>query len=951
MIPFLKQVARHYYALGDVEHLCFIFPNRRAKSFFSKYLGEEVAASGRPCAAPSMTTMNDFFYLVQGVGSADRVSLLLELYNCYKELNPKAEPLDDFIFWGDVLLADFDDVDKYLVNPDHLFTNVADFKGLQDEYSYLSETQLDAINRFVDHFRGGGELMVDLGSEKDYKARFLRIWDILLPLYHNFGKALSSKGLNYEGQVYRALAGRLSDEPVRDILSEVLPEVNHYVFVGLNALNECEKKVMSKMRDAGMASFCWDWSSPEIRNEHNRSSLFLSENAAMFPQAFKPDPEGLSGPSVNVLSVPSSIGQAKQIPAILDSLRRDGAVPGIDTAIVLPDENLLIPVLNSIPEDIRDLNVTMGYPMGGSEFWSLMNDVAALQQHMRCKDGKWMFYHRQVWAIFSNSVFKSLLSAPGQEAVQSVRRSARYYIDASDLAGDPVMELIFRPAVKDPASTDPAQIRDIEDYQFSLIAGMAPLLSELEDMALEIDFAKDYHIAVKRLSCHELPVLPATYFRLLGQIVGGASVPFIGEPLRGLQIMGPLETRALDFRNIIILSCNEGVFPHRSVSSSFVPPELRKGFGLPTYEYQDAVWAYYFYRMIQRAENVWMLMDSRSEGVRSGEESRYIKQLEMDFGFKLKRYVVSAPIGKNSEADFIPKTQEHIDKLHAGHLSASALQNYLSCPAKFYYGAVCKLSEEEEVTESLDAGMLGKVFHKTMEVLYSGRDTVSRSYLESLIKDQASLRTRVEGFIKEQLHTFEIVGRNIIFLDLVCRYVTKALERDLELLDRYGTDAFRIWGLEKYEKDIIDGYEFIGFIDRLDSFSPGELRVVDYKTGKVTDQDFIINEENAQQVVDALFGPDNAKRPKIALQLYLYDRFVSKSRLAEGRTIVNSIYQTSRLFVNEVENVSLNSRFCDLMKERLSGLLSELSDTEVPWSRTADRDTCKWCDFKMICGR
>ena len=951
MTPFLKQVARHYYALGNVEQFCFIFPNRRAKSFFSKYLGEEVAASGHPCVAPSMTTMNDFFYLVQGVGGADRVSLLLELYNCYRDLNPKAEPLDDFIFWGDVLLADFDDVDKYLVNPDHLFTNIADFKGLQDAYSYLSETQLDAINRFVDHFRGGGELTVDLGSEKDYKARFLRIWDILLPLYHNFGAALSAKGLNYEGQVYRALAGRLSDESVKDILSEAMPGVGHYVFVGLNALNECEKRVMSKMRDAGIADFCWDWSSPEIRNEHNRSSLFLSDNTAMFPQAFKLDPEGLHKPSVNVLSVPSSIGQAKQIPAILDSLRRDGGVPGIDTAIVLPDENLLIPVLNSIPEDISDLNVTMGYPMGGSEFWSLMNDVAALQQHIRFKDGKWMFYHRQVWAIFSNSVFKSLLSEAGKEAVQRVRRSARYYIDASDLTGDPVMELIFRPAVKDPASMDPEQIRSIERYQLSLISGIAPLLSEVEDMALEIDFAKDYHIAIKRLGCHELPVLPATYFRLLGQIVGGASVPFIGEPLKGLQIMGPLETRALDFRNIIILSCNEGVFPHRSVSSSFVPPELRKGFGLPTYEYQDAVWAYYFYRMIQRADNVWMLMDSRSEGVRSGEESRYIKQLEMDFGFKLKRYVVSAPIGKNSEADFIPKTQEHIDKLLAGHLSASALQNYLSCPAKFYYGSVCKLGEEEEVAESLDAGMLGKVFHKTMEVLYSGRDTVSRSYLESLVKDQASLRTKVEGFIKEQLHTFEIVGRNIIFLDLVCRYVTKALERDLELLDRYRTDSFRIWGLEKYEKDVIDGYEFIGFIDRLDSFSPGELRVVDYKTGKVTDQDFIINEDNAQQVVDALFGPDNAKRPKIALQLYLYDRFVSKSRLAEGKTIVNSIYQTSRLFVSEVENVSLNAKFCDLMKERLSGLLSELSDTEVPWTRTNDRETCKWCDFKMICGR
>ena len=952
MVPFLKQASRYFHAQGNVEQKCFIFPNRRARSFFSKYLGEEVAAAGKAMAAPLMTTMNDFFYSVQKSVPTDRVQLMLELYDQYKALNPQAESLDDFIFWGDVLLSDFDDVDKYLVNPEHLFTNVADLRSIQDTYSYLSENQLNAINRFLDHFRGGGELTVNLDSDDDYKARFLKIWDLLLPLYRNFGKALSEKGLAYEGQVYRTLAERVQEQPVVDILSELHPEIRHYVFIGLNALNECEKRVMSKMRDAGIASFCWDWSSPEIKAGHNRSSFFLSDNVARFPQAFKLDTEGLGRPEINVLSVPSSVGQAKQIPPILERFRGGGRVPDIETAIVLADENQLIPVLNSIPADIGQLNVTMGYPMGASELWSLMNDVAALQLHLRCKDGQWMFYHKQVWAIFSNSVFKSVLSDSGRDTVARVKASVKYYIPMEELGGDPVMELIFRPAVKDPGARDSAQVREIEQYQLSLVAGVAPLLSQVEDMALEIDFARDYHLAVKRLSRHDLPVMPATYFRLLNQLVGGMAVPFLGEPLRGLQIMGPLETRALDFRNIIILGCNEGVFPRRNVSSSFIPPELRKGFGLPTYEYQDAVWAYYYYRMIQRADNVWMLMDSRTEGVRSGEESRYIKQLEMDFGFNVKRHVVMAPMQKTDESDSIPKTREHIDQLHQHHLSASALQNYLSCPAKFYYGSVCRLTEDEEVAESLDAGMLGKVFHKSMELLYGGRKTITRAYLESARKDDAALRKLVSSLIMDELHTFEIVGRNLIFLDVVCRYVTKAMERDLELMDRCGVDEFRMFGVEKYMEDDIDGYRFVGIIDRLDSFTEGELRVVDYKTGKVTDQDFLIDGNNAAQVVDALFGQDNSKRPKIALQLYLYDRFISKNgELSHGKRIVNSIYQTSRLFVNEVENVSLNETFCNLMDERLSELLKQISDTGEPWRRTPDTRTCEWCDFKMICGR
>ena len=941
MTPFLDQVARHYYAEGGVEDLCFIVPNRRAALFFEKYLAGCAAQARRPLCAPEVYTMDDFFYTLAEARKTDQVHLLLELYACYKPLyeaqGAQAEELDDFIFWGGVLLSDFGDVDKYLVDPQQLFQNIADYRGMQDDFDYLEESQVAAIRQFLSHFKTGGK----------YKEAFRRIWDILLPLYRHFNERLREQGMSCPGQVYRALAERLKDTPATDLLQPRFGQVRKFVFVGLNALNECEKRLMRRLRDAHLAEFCWDYGKGWISDPHNKSSFFLRDNVLEFPQAFEPDPEPLPAPQVHVLSVPSAVGQAKQVPAILDGL----GARGIETAVVLPDEGLLMSVLNSIPERIRDINVTMGYPMSGSALSALMDDVAALQMHLREKDGQWYFYHKQVWSLFSNSIFKTLAGEEGKERMAEVRRQARYYIPLTDLAGLPLFEHIFQPVATAPAERSAQQVRALEDYQLALLSFLGSALREVPGMALELDFVREYYLAVGRLRDRELPVLPATYFRLLAKLLGGLTDPFHGEPLRGLQIMGPLETRALDFDNLILLSCNEGIFPRRSVAASFVPAELRRGFNLPTYEYQDAVWAYYFYRMIRRARQVWLLFDSRTEGVKGGEESRYIKQLELHFGAQITRYVLRADIGADTTEAEIPKTEEHLRILREKPLSASSLQDYLTCPAKFHYRFLCGLKEPDEVSESLEAGDIGNVFHDTMQALYTTPDRrVSRSHLQAILQGD-TIRQKVRFYILNALNTFELSGRNIVFEDLVCRYVRKAVERDLELLEAAGRDAFEILGLELQRSAEIDGFRFVGRIDRLDSLMPGEVRVVDYKTGKVTDEDFLISDANADAVVEALFGTDNAKRPKIALQLYLYDRLVACDKALRGRKIVNSIYQTSRLFVRSVEQVEPGGRFETLMAQRLSGLLAELADPRVPLRRTEDARTCEWCDFKNICGR
>ena len=700
MIPFLKQVADHYYAEGKLDKLCMIFPNRRSMVFFGKWLADAVKndVHAVPVHAPEMLTMNDFFYKVSGASATDRISLLLELYSCYKALNKNAESLDDFIFWGDIILGDFDDTDKYLADPERLFTNIADFKEIQDTYSYLTEEQAIAIRRFVEHFRKGGKLTVNLDADNpNVKERFLKIWNLLYPLYCNFNVALRSGNMAYEGMVYRSFVKRLRSESAIDILRNAFPRVEKFVFVGLNALNECEKTVLRKLHDAGVAEFCWDWSSAMIRDPQNRASMFMSENVKEFPQAFKIDSiEVLPSPKIHILSIPSSVGQTKQIPDILKSIASEKSggdlsevgrldSKGTDTAIVLPDENLLIPLLNSIPEEISSVNVTMGYPMLGSGVYSLMSDISSLQLHIRKRQDGWYFYHKQVWAILSSGIVRSIMDDSGKELSAKIKNESKYYIPQSDFAGHWLTELIFRPVVEQAKTPSATQVKNICDYQLEVLRIIGAKISSLASMRLEVHFAKQYYLAVNRLKDIDLEVLPMTYVRLLQQLIGGVSVPFKGEPLKGLQIMGPLETRSLDFTNIIITSCNEGVFPRRSVSSSFIPPELRKGFGLPTYENQDAVWAYYFYRMIQRAENVWLMYDSRTEGLHSGEESRYIKQLEYQYKYpQLYRNAVRYRIDIPENNKVIEKTTEDLEVIRSMRYSASSLKNYLVCPAKFY---------------------------------------------------------------------------------------------------------------------------------------------------------------------------------------------------------------------------------------------------------------------------
>lgn len=942
MTPFLKQVAKHYFDHTTSENdFCYVFPNRRSMLFFKKYYCLQVKAAGITMFEPQMYTINDFFYKVYAQAPTERIDLLLNLYREYKELIPNCEPLDEFIFWGEMILSDFNDVDKYLIDAEKLFTNVSQFKSMQD-YTFLSDNQLKALQAFMGHFAP------QAGEDGKYKENFRKTWDILYPLYKSFNRTLSEQGKSYEGMVYRRLAERFESESASDVLQDAFPHSPKFVFVGLNAPTESELAVLKRMRQAQLAEFCWDYSSEMIKDKANKSSFFMEDNIRHLGQSIKLDPEGLPTAQINVLAVPSAVGQCKQIGQIF---RRLGGVIGLDTAIVLPDEKLLLPTLNAIPDSISKVNVTMGYPMSGSVLYSLIDEICAMQMHIRERsDGNWAFYYKQAYDLFANPLLKDSLCENERHTIDSVKCKLFHYIDWDEIAVDgQILSRIFTPIVKEPNLADKGQITALCEYLKDIIETVAHKLVENKKESVELEFAKDFYQAIECIEKYELEVLPATFFRLLRNLVGRNAVPFKGEPLQGLQIMGPLETRALDFDNLVILSCNEGVFPRHNSSESFIPPELRKGFGLPTHEYQDALWAYYFYRLIQRCENVWLVYNtSVQQKMNSCEESRYIKQLELHFGVKIHRYVAKSTILEAQDTTEIAKTQEDIDILKSTRLSATALQKYLSCPVQFYYSKIKKLSNEDEVNETLDAGLIGSVLHESIEEIYSGKERITKDFLSECLKKESYAEV-VRRHIMDNLKCLEISGRNLIYESLICRYVRQILLTDKELLKKKNLDSFRILELEKKETDVIGGLKFIGIMDRVDSFEDGVIRVVDYKTGSVKDSDIQIDDENACEVADAAFGEDNDKRPKIAIQLYLYDVLIRKAHKTEA--IENVIYQTTSLFSEGIKSAPMNETFVKEMGTRLEECLKGLLDIDKPWTKTDHAKTCSYCDFKDICGR
>lgn len=959
MTPFLQQIASLFYQQygAEVSRLAFVFPNRRTGLFFQKYLSE---VADKPLFSPTILTINDLFVQLSGKQTADRINMLFMLYDIYVRHSGSTETFDEFLYWGEMLLNDFDDVDKYMADARMLFTNVTDLREIENDFSFLDAEQIAAIRTFWSSFYPKGD--------SPNQEEFLAVWKILYTLYNDLRDALAAEGRGYEGMIFREVVEQMEQNNCCDL------PYTKVVFVGLNALSVAEERFLIQLQKRGIVDFYWDYASDKVTDPNNKASYFVERNLKNFPSQYPLPAEEKVDTEIEVIGIPSGIGQAKQVYTLLNELcKEDEMSPeeALRTAIILPDEHLLIPVLNAIPEQIRRINVTMGYPLAGTPVASLMEYILALQKNVRYVDRQPVFYFRDVLPILNHRYISSTCPEIVNALVKDIAENNRIYISAADLGKTDLLSVLFLPV------TD---VNTFSDYLINVLQELNKVMHALssgeeeEDATqrtndLEQEFIFHYFTTVNRMKeimqDAGIEMKIDTYFRLLKRVTDTITIPFRGEPLSGLQIMGVLETRALDFDRLIILSMNEGIFPLRKAANSFIPYNLRRGFGLPTYEHQDSVWAYHFYRLIYRASHVSLLYDTRSNGLQTGEVSRFVHQLHYHYEVPLQNKLVVYNVSSaKTPALQVKKTDEVMQRLNAFHkggnraISASAVNTYLDCPLKFYFSVVEGIQEEEEVSETIESNVFGSILHKVMEELYMplcGK-IVTADLLKAIKKDTPVLTGAIARAFAEIFFMSDVVrpltGQNFLIGEMIRKYVEKILERDSKLTPfRYiesERKINRLFTLGDNRTEI----QLKGFIDRIDEVRDA-VRIIDYKSGSGT---------SVFTSVESLFDKEDKDRAKAVMQVFMYSWMLGAA--PAGKTIQPGIYYMRTLFSDsfdasvsrriertKTEPVTDFSAYSEAFEGELRRCLDEIFGRETPFTQTTTEKACAWCPFKDICGK
>lgn len=964
MKPFLYQVATLFYQQygAEIHRLAFVFPNRRAGLFFQKYLSE---ISEKPLFSPSILTINDLFMQLSGKHPADKIQMLFRLYELYKQRSGSSESFDEFIYWGEMLLNDFDDIDKYMVDARMLFRNVSDLKSLDDDFNYLSPEQVQAIRSFWSSFYPKGD--------SPNQQHFLELWEILYDLYAGLRTSLAKDGCGYDGMIFREVVEQLEKEPMSDF------PFDRVVFVGLNALSVSEERLLLALQKKGVADFCWDYVGPWVTDPDNKASFFLERNLRLFPSRMElPATEPVQA-EIRVLGVPSAIGQAKQVYPILQALADEQQLTdesALRTAIVLPDEHLLVPVLNAIPEAIQHINVTMGYPLAGTPVAALMEYILTLQKNIRYIDRVPVFYFRDVLPILNHQYVMAAAPEEVSQLVKDMTAGNRIYVHAADLNRHELLSILFTPV---------QNTEELSDYLIHVLEALNACLrnnrpnpddeemisnSTQTTVDIEQEFIFHYFATVNRMKevMHEAKIEMRldTYFRLLKRMTDLITIPFEGEPLSGLQVMGVLETRALDFDRLIILSMNEGIFPLKKAANSFIPYNLRRGFGLPTYEHQDSVWAYHFYRLIRRAKQVTLLYDTRTTGLQTGEVSRFVHQLRYHYQYPLIDELVVYDVASSAVPPISVQKTAEVEKLLSDFLfggpralSASAINTYLDCPLKFYFSVLEQIQEEDEITETVERDVFGSILHKVMEDLYApfkGK-LVTADLLKLLRKDQPLLTGTIARAFAELFFKSPVVrpleGENFLTGEMIRKYAEKILEQDARF-----TPFHYIESEKKVRATITLSDRRIvqlkGFIDRVDSLDR-VLRIVDYKTG---------SGKLEFESVEGLFDKEAKDRPKAVMQVFLYAWMYQQLPEYTGMPIQPAIYYLRTLFQRSFDPVveqkkgrgkadKVNSfqDFASDFEDKLRQCLDEIFDLDIPFTQTETGKACAYCSFRGLCGK
>lgn len=994
MKAFLDSIATQYvarYSAVELSKFCFVFPGRRSAAFFQKFLKKEY---DDVMVAPRMCTIAEFMTELSDTIPDNRIDLLFVLFNSYCELCRKQgrspQDFEHFRLWGETVLSDFNDIDNHLVDANMLYQNLADYKSISTDY--LTDEQKDVMEKYfgitdseesVAGFWNNYSKSIENGKS-DVISKFSSLWEILAPLYKIFNSKLKSENLSYAGAAARIAFNRLKEEGI-NILSDA-----KYVFVGFNVLTTVEwktfnelKKLKCKLEDREsepLADFIWDCVGIPMNDEYNLAARFVKKDMEFFPMPkwFEVSQSNGIPQKINVISSPSGAFQAKIVGEYLTRLSGENInteIQDAQVAVVLPDENLLFPMLRSIPDSIGNVNLTMGCPLKYTPSISFVKILRSLQLRSDYSESGGTFYFEDVEAILGHPFAALLIGIEDLSLLKEELGKLRLTsVNLNFFENVELAKMLFYPL------RDDATQSDVISYIKTIFAKISDNLESDEGVmlpkALTMSNINSYLRALDQLAnaCEKrnISLNKRDTFILADRLIAGEKILFEGKPLEGLQIMGVLETRSLDFKHLIIPSMNERIFPKRLRNKTFIPASLSKGFGLPTIAAQEAIFAYYFYRMICRAESVTMIYDARTAGMKSGEPSRYILQLKhlyakdvvktVDYSFNLSNNEL--PIIKVKKADVVSKLDKYLSSSNKNYLSPSSLNRYFACPLQFYYQYILGIKVEEDVTEFMSSVDIGNVVHYAMMYLYTGNaepclltkpqplnlDAITNEMISEAVAMAISKEYVVTGEAKLQAAVIEKVVRRVVELDKQFNSV-EILGCEAEVKCDFPIDENRSVAVK-----------FI--IDRIDKVieKNGETyyRIVDYKTGNVkasTDGFYKIFTASSdvkylfQLLFYANFALKNANKLNLPIgqkhiRTVLYD-------IVENKIVTPDIDKVKILDVSEQITLHDGSVLIpnDAFEEMLKYKLCELFSAEGEFVQTDNLDNCKYCNFKNICRR
>lgn len=1000
MTSFLRSIAEAYTNhYNDLSNFCFVFPNKRSGSFFLKHLNDLI--KGKVALSPKIMTISDFVAQTCKRDINNRLDLLFLLYKEYTKLIDENIEFDKFRAWGDTILSDFNEVDMSCVNPDSLFKNIKDYKEIQA--NYLTEQQQEIINdyfgnndpvnytqSFWNHF--------NTQNNSESKNRFLKIWETLAPLYHSLNNELESRSMTYTGGAYR-LAYQNICENGKDAFS-----YSKIIFIGFNVLSTIEYNIFSNLQNLNnnpdqdfFADFYWDCTGPALSDKNNNATKFILKNKEIFKSHFDISSSDTdSFPSkIEAFSCPSNSYQAKKIGEILYTIcdKNSDIDKLTNTAVILPDEELLLPLLHSFPENIPTANLTMGYPIKLTATASFAALLRKAYDRASSKNAETFFYFEDVKAILSHPYANVFLDSKSIENIKkAIVQQHLFNISTSQLEdfSDRKTSIIFSNLSKNASAQETIIFLDnIFSHLLSLIENESS--KGIIRSKIEVDCIIAYREALARLSdsisTYDIKMTRNTLLLLTDRLLSTEKVTFEGEPLKGVQIMGILESRCLDFDNIIIPSMNERVFPRKMRTRSFIPNSLRQGYGMPTLHFQESIFAYYFYRMISRAKKVHLLFDSRTSGLKSGDHSRYISQLKhlypqsnidiKSLNFEIKQRSCH-PLNIDKTGAVAETLNKFLTTDSKKYLSASSLKNYLICPLLFYFRNIENIDSDIEPSEFMDAITIGNIFHKIMQDLYTPDKNevehelnpgkaITCEFIDSILADENMLRHRIDRYINQEYSgkksDSEPQGNAMIFRNIIFEYIKSTLRFDKSLT------PFIYKGSEvknKFQWQINPDLKvnIIYIIDRLDIIRVDDidtLRIVDYKTGgdntNIDKLNKIFDDKNYSAIFQLLlyanlYAEHNNYTKAIKPAIYKVQNFAKNEMSADITLKESPINDYKNIPTNNKKNVNtapddFNREFVENIKHKIE----EIFNPNLQFTQTTDSKRCEYCDFRQLCNR